>query len=1056
MRVFADRFLLDDGEAVDLATGELVRLALDRYPSAAAVSERTRLCDDLAMLRHPLLVPLLDYGTAEDTWFEAHRVHPPLKTAAAGSRRLALHLVRFLAASGIELSASTCARHVRAAIEKNHGFSPRPLGWRLAWRAAVDAVRLTLESGGPPGVTSVTLSGPVGCGLRSARLVLARAARLCGFVVIDSRFPFVLPHLRERHCCVLDWLPTATVLPSLLAHAATSGAARHLWLRFTREPARGTFSVPLDPLSPVEMMTMLYRDPEHGPEEDELRVAVQQSRGWPGPLIQRLARESSAAPVLLVHEVAPQYAVAAPAPCTPAEDQARNGGVRRLLRVLQAAEHVAAGGRHTRAERLLRRCVEALAARGAADAAARGSIALGDLLVRRGQPKAAVAAYERARDLQADHFDPRVMLAIGRAHALSGSRAEAEAAFRSGLGHGVASIRAEAAARLADVLLRADDESRAEEIVRIHGADRTPLGRLIMSRIHLRTGDLAQAAACAREVLEPDVSSELACEAQIVLARLHHAMGERSAATDAASAAMAAAKCARDRSLQWLAWAVRIAIESASSRNAARRRRLLAVAASLPGTRGDDVRAVLSAWSTCASSATRDAEVLETLLGFIEAAPDDERAVFAVVCHVHERLGACSTAAWTAEQARQVAAHGRPWPAAALARRTANSGQSSFTPGVVTEAAEPIRAGGRTIGCVAARWTAARAPAEGYARGLLRLTAAAVASSMSALNAPAAAAAARPDTPDALLGGGPGAERLRNLIARAAGAPFSVLIEGESGSGKELVARAIHARSARRGRRFCAVNCAALTEDLLEAELFGHARGAFTGAASERAGLFEEADQGTLFLDEAAELSPRAQAKLLRVLQEGEVRRVGENLPRRVDVRVVAATNRPLEAEVEAGRFRADLRFRLDVVRIVVPPLRERADEIPAMAERIWREAAARVGTRASLAPDVVLALARYSWPGNVRELQNVLAALAVHAPGRGRVAASLLPPRIAEMAGRLPIAFDEARVEFERRFVQAALARAAGRKGVAAAQLGVSRQGLDKMLKRLGLGEPA
>ena len=402
MRVFADRFLLDDGEAVDLATGELVRLTLDRYPAAAAVTARTHLCDGLAMLRHPLLMPLLDYGTAEETWFEAHSVHPPLRTGAAGSRRLALHLVRFLGAQNIELSASTCARHVPAAIERNHGPSPRPLGWRLAWRAAVDAIRLTLESGGPPGVTSLTLSGPVGCGLRSARLVLARAARLCGFVVIDSRFPFVLPHLRERHCCVLDWLPTVPVLPSLLAHAATSGAARHVWLRFTREPARGTFSVPLDPLSPAEMMTMMYRDPEHGPEEDELRVAVQQSRGWPGPLIQRLARESSAAPVLVVHEAAPQYTVVPPAPCERPDGGTGNGGVRRLLRVLQAAEHVATGGRHSRAERLLRRCVDALAARGATDAAARGSIALGDLLVRLGQPTAAVAAYERARDLQAE------------------------------------------------------------------------------------------------------------------------------------------------------------------------------------------------------------------------------------------------------------------------------------------------------------------------------------------------------------------------------------------------------------------------------------------------------------------------------------------------------------------------------------------------------------------------------------------------------------------------------------------------------------------------------
>ena len=319
-----------------------------------------------------------------------------------------------------------------------------------------------------------------------------------------------------------------------------------------------------------------------------------------------------------------------------------------------------------------------------------------------------------------------------------------------------------------------------------------------------------------------------------------------------------------------------------------------------------------------------------------------------------------------------------------------------------------------------------------------------------------AAPAARGDEgqryPDDLLGRGAAADRVRDAIRRAALAPYPVLIEGESGSGKELVARAIHARGPRRARRFCAVNCAALTDDLLEAELFGHVKGAFTGAIGERPGLFEEADQGTLFLDEAGELTPRAQAKLLRALQEGEVRRVGENMPRKVDARVVAATNRSLEEDVRAGRFRADLRFRLDVIRIPVPPLRERADEVPWLAERIWSEAAARVGTRAILGDEVVAALARYDWPGNVRELQNVMASLAVHAPRRGRVPASLLPAQIAGAGLHRPVGFDEARLDFERRFVRAALARAGGRKSTAAAQLGVSRQGLSKILKRLGI----
>jgi transcriptional regulator with PAS, ATPase and Fis domain len=306
--------------------------------------------------------------------------------------------------------------------------------------------------------------------------------------------------------------------------------------------------------------------------------------------------------------------------------------------------------------------------------------------------------------------------------------------------------------------------------------------------------------------------------------------------------------------------------------------------------------------------------------------------------------------------------------------------------------------------------------------------------------------------PDEWFGPSETAERVRDAIRRAAAAPYPVLVDGESGSGKELVARAIHARGIRRARPFCAINCAALTDDLVEAELFGHARGAFTGAATERAGLFEEADQGTLFLDEVGELSLRAQAKLLRVLQEGEVRRVGENVARRVDVRVVAATNRVLEQEVHAGRFRADLRFRLDVIRISIPPLRERIEDLPWLVERIWSDVAARVGSRAVLGPDMVAALARYDWPGNVRELQNVLASLAVHAPRRGRVPTARLPARIASEAGRAAIGFDEARLDFERRFVRAALARAGGHRGSAASQLGVSRQGLIKMLKRLGI----
>ena len=172
-----------------------------------------------------------------------------------------------------------------------------------------------------------------------------------------------------------------------------------------------------------------------------------------------------------------------------------------------------------------------------------------------------------------------------------------------------------------------------------------------------------------------------------------------------------------------------------------------------------------------------------------------------------------------------------------------------------------------------------------------------------------------------------------------------MLILGESGAGKELAARMLHKLGHRRDRPFCAINCAALPDDLLETELFGHARGAFTGAAAERRGVFEEAHTGTLFLDEVGELSPRAQAKLLRAIQEGEIRRLGENVSRRVDVRVITATNRDLRKEAAADRFRLDLLYRLDVIRIALPPLRERPEDIPVLVNHFWRDATERVGS---------------------------------------------------------------------------------------------------------------
>ena len=319
--------------------------------------------------------------------------------------------------------------------------------------------------------------------------------------------------------------------------------------------------------------------------------------------------------------------------------------------------------------------------------------------------------------------------------------------------------------------------------------------------------------------------------------------------------------------------------------------------------------------------------------------------------------------------------------------------------------------------------------------------------------APMLAAASRgrrtPTRSGELLGVTPAMAALRQSVARAAAAPFAVLIDGESGSGKELVARAIHRGSGRRQKPFCTLNCAALPDDLVEAELFGHARGAFTGAIADRAGVFEEAHGGTLFLDEIGELTTRAQAKVLRVIQEGELRRVGENVR---GGSTSGSCRRPigLRQEVEAGRFPLDLLYRLDVVHTV--PATRAAGGCAVLAEHLWRDATLRVGSRATLGTAAMAALTRSDWPGNVRELQNVLAALAVRTPRRGVVPASALPSCFGEGAPGEQWSLDEARRTFEHRFVRAALVRTGGHRGRAAAELGVTRQGLAKLMARLGI----
>jgi len=307
-----------------------------------------------------------------------------------------------------------------------------------------------------------------------------------------------------------------------------------------------------------------------------------------------------------------------------------------------------------------------------------------------------------------------------------------------------------------------------------------------------------------------------------------------------------------------------------------------------------------------------------------------------------------------------------------------------------------------------------------------------------------------------MLGESPAWAAVREALPRVARSGLPVLVLGDTGTGKELVARAIHALSARGSQGFVAQNCGATPDTLIESELFGHSRGAFTGAVADRAGLFEAAAGGTLFLDEIGDASALMQMKLLRVLQEGEARRVGDTRLRRVDVRVVSATHRCLEQAVAAGLFRSDLFFRLNAVRLRLPPLRERGDDVLLLARHFLGLAAARLERPAAEpAPALIEHLRSYPWPGNVRELANACA-FAVHVSGaREQVGLEHWPetPLLAGAVAGAPGSGLHAETRaLEERRLREALQRTRGNKSQAARALGLSRQGLLKKLRRYGL----
>jgi two-component system nitrogen regulation response regulator NtrX len=312
-----------------------------------------------------------------------------------------------------------------------------------------------------------------------------------------------------------------------------------------------------------------------------------------------------------------------------------------------------------------------------------------------------------------------------------------------------------------------------------------------------------------------------------------------------------------------------------------------------------------------------------------------------------------------------------------------------------------------------------------------------------------------------MVGESPAMAHLREQVALAAPTNGRVLILGDNGTGKELVARTIHQSSRRKSGPFIEVNCAAIPEELIESELFGHVRGAFTGAVADKPGRFEQANTGTIFLDEIADMSLKTQAKVLRVLQEQVMERVGGTQRIKVDVRVLAATNKDLTAEIRAGRFREDLYFRLNVIPIFVPPLRDRQQDIPLLAEHFMALLAAEYGRRPKrLAPEAAARLQQYAWPGNVRELRNVIERLIIMVAGDtitaqdlgflGRDGAEGVPEPAPGPGPLRPLS--EARDEFEKDYILQTLAAQGGNMSRTAEVLGVERSNLYKKLRAFGI----
>ncbi len=1009
------------------------------------------------------------------------------RAGGSGERALA-HVAEFLVASGIAPTPARCRLAIRP-VSPEKTRSGRVLGITLQPRRALSAIHEALGEASRSGPSALTVSGPPHAGLRTLRTFIARAARqhgfmpVCGELLASGRLG-ALP--RERHICLLDDAigegRRGHEIACHLIEMSRASTRAHVLVRFERGRS-GRSTVPLEPMSVRSLVGMVFAGKVDPVGEDELFAAARDAAGRPGNFLARLGGagfDRRPAALMSVHETPHEYLVrppedaGAPPPARPA---------RWVTRALPRAASLAGRRRYAAALRVLNRAARVLAGRSQGEASAECLVAAGHLVLARGRTAEAAVLFDDARKVSragVAAFRAAAGLAdswiedarLGEAEVLlRGTLTAADALGDARVASGVHAVLARALyhqRRYADALAIAGDREWTD------GSDESGALLAMVARCQAALGRISPALRLARASASAAAAKRHPAQiarASLALAEVLAAAGDlegmraelRAARTAARAAHMplvllearvieaerqdaAAGARERGRVLRLLAPGKRVTLPRLL------RQRIEHIAASDGSGREDP-----ASQAPTPDARREAADALEHLLQACQAAPDDSGAVAAVCAAAVGRLGAASVQVLSAAERRVLAIEGRPWVAhSTVAAQSLATGMPTATEAGCEprEAATPIRYGGDIVAVLAARWTAG-AQVDGYgAAAFLHAAALAVAAPVRAVLdrlVPHAPPGAWSD----LLGESPAAATLREAVMRAARAPFAVLIEGESGSGKELVARAIHRLGPRRDRRFCAINCAALTDELVEAELFGHAKGAFTGAATERPGLFEEADGGTLFLDEVGELSARAQAKLLRVLQEGEVRRVGENFSRRIDARVVAATNRRLEEEVAAGRFRSDLRFRLDVIRISVPPLRERPGDIPLLATRFWNDASTRVGSRATLSGDALAALARHDWPGNVRELQNVVAWMAVHSPPRGRIGASAVPSHVAGATTPASGHIEAARDEFERRFIRAALAGANGQRAKAAEALGITRQGLAKMMRRLRIEAP-